>query len=172
MSALPIMPSISGVPSAQDLNAGRDLTAIFGSTALIGDDLTPLHDATILMRGERIEAIGPARNVAIPASAFRIDATGLFTIPGLIDSHVHFFQSGGLYTRPDAIDLRAVRPYTDEIQWIRNNLQDTFARYLRAGITSVVDVGGPFWNYNVRTQAQQTVLSPRVICLLYTSRCV
>jgi imidazolonepropionase-like amidohydrolase len=163
VSALPIMPSISGVPSAQDLNAGRDLTAIFGSTALIGDDLTPLRDATILIRGERIEAIGPARDVAIPASAFRIDATGLFTVPGLIDSHVHFFQSGGLYTRPDAIDLRFVRPYTDEIQWIRNNLQDTFARYLRAGITSVVDVGGPFWNYNVRTQAQQTALSPRVM---------
>ena len=163
VGALPIMPSISGVPSGQDLNAGRDLTAIFGSTALVGSDLTPLHDATILIRGERIEAIGPAHEVAIPASAFRIDATGLFTIPGLIDSHVHFFQSGSLYTRPDAIDLRSVRPYTDELQWIRGNLQDTFARYLRAGITSVVDAGGPFWNYDVRTQAQQTPVSPRVM---------
>ena len=56
-----------------------------------------------------------------------------------------------------------MRPYTDEIQWIRNNLQDTFARYLRAGITSVVDAGGPFWNYDVRTQAQQTPVSPRVM---------
>ncbi len=163
VGALPVMPSISGVPSVQDLNTGRDLTAIFGSTALVGGDLTPLHDATILIRGERIEAIGPAREVAIPASAFRIDATGLFTIPGLIDSHVHFFQSGSLYTRPDAIDLRSVRPYTDELQWIRGNLQDTFARYLRAGITSVVDAGGPFWNYDVRTQAQQTPVSPRVM---------
>jgi imidazolonepropionase-like amidohydrolase len=163
VGALPIMPSISGVPSVKDLNAGRNLTAIFGSTALVGSDLAPLHDATILIRGERIEAIGPAREVAIPASAFRIDATGLFTIPGLIDSHVHFFQSGSLYTRPDAIDLRSVRPYTDELQWIRSNLQDTFARYLRAGITSVVDAGGPFWNYDVRTQAQQTPVSPRVM---------
>jgi hypothetical protein len=85
LSALPVMPSIGGAPSAQNVNAGRDLTAIFGSTALIGDDLTPLDDATILIRGERIEAIVPARNVAIPASAFRIDATGLFTIPGLIE---------------------------------------------------------------------------------------
>ena len=163
VGALPIMPSISGVPSAQDLNTGRDLTAIFGSTAFVGSDLTPLHDATILIRGERVEAVGPAHEVAIPASAFRIDATGLFTIPGLIDSHVHFFQSGSLYTRPDAIDLRSVRPYTDEIQWIRSNLQDTFARYLRAGITSVVDAGGPFWNYDVRTQSQQTPVSPRVM---------
>jgi imidazolonepropionase-like amidohydrolase len=87
----------------------------------------------------------------------------MFTIPGLIDSHVHFFQSGGLYTRPDAIDLRSVRAYTDELQWIRSNLQDTFARYLRAGITSVVDVGGPFWNYDVRALAQRTLAAPRVM---------
>lgn len=163
LTAMPIMPSISGVPSAQDLNAGRDLTAIFGSTALLGSDLTPLRDATILMRGERIEAVGPAREIAIPAAAFRIDATGLFTIPGLIDSHVHFFASGDLYTRPDKIDLRSIRPYSDEVGWIRSNLQDTFARYLRAGITSVVDAGGPFWNYNVRTQSRQTLVSPRLM---------
>ena len=83
-------------------------------------------------------------------------------IPGLIDSHVHFFQSGGLFTRPDAIDLRAVRPYTEELAWIDANLNDTFMRYLRAGITSVSDVGGPFWNYDVRARAAQTALAPRV----------
>ncbi len=163
LSAIPIMPSIGAAPSAVDLNANREYTAILGSTALVGDDLTPLRDAAILLRGGRIEAVGSARDVAIPASALSIDASGRFTIPGLIDSHVHFFQSGGLYTRPDAIDLRAVRPYTDELQWIRSNLADTFARYLRAGITSVVDVGGPFWNYDVRALARNTLVSPRVM---------
>jgi uncharacterized protein (TIGR02246 family) len=163
MSALPIMPSISGLPVARDLNAGRDLTAIFGATALVGAELTPLPNAVILLRGPHIQSVGPAASVTIPESAFRIDATGRYVVPGLIDSHVHFFQSGGLYTRPDVIDLRAVRPYTDEIAWIRSNLQDTFARYLRAGITSVVDAGGPFWNYDVRAQAAETALAPRVM---------
>jgi imidazolonepropionase-like amidohydrolase len=163
LAAMPIMPSQSAAPRVHRLNDGREITAITGTTALIGDDLTPLPNAAILVAGNRIEAVGTASAVTIPDSALRIDGTGTWAIPGLVDSHIHFFQSGGLYTRPDAIDLRSVRPYTDELQWIRDNLLDTFARYLRAGITSVVDVGGPFWNYDVRSIAQRTQASPRVM---------
>ncbi len=32
-------------------------------------------------------------------------------MPGMTDAHIHFFQSGGLYTRPDVIDLRSKVPY-------------------------------------------------------------
>jgi uncharacterized protein (TIGR02246 family) len=163
LGALPIMPSIGPAPRALEQNANYEYTAILGTTALVGSDLRPLHDATILLRANKIAALGPRESVAVPASAFRVDASDSYTIPGLIDAHVHFFQSGGLYTRPDAIDLRSVRPYTDELAWIRGNLQDTFARYLRAGITSVVDVGGPFWNYDVRAIARRTLASPRVM---------
>src|SRR5207302_8847997 len=37
-----------------------------------------------------------------------------------------------------------------------------FERYLRSGITSVVDVGGPFWNFEVRKIANTTAKAPRV----------
>jgi uncharacterized protein (TIGR02246 family) len=163
LSALPIMPSMSSIPRVHETNANHEYTAIVGSTAFVGSDLTPMHDATVLVRANKIETFGPRDTVAVPNSAFVIKAAGAYTIPGLVDSHVHFFQSGGLYTRPDVIDLRSVRPYTEELQWIRGNLQDTFARYLQAGITSVVDVGGPFWNYDVRALAQGTPASPRVM---------
>jgi len=163
LSAMPVMPSLSPTTRVAEINANHDYTAIVGSTAYIGPDLEPLPNATVLLRGNTIERVGPVHDISIPEGAYRIDATGKYTIPGSIDSHVHFFQSGGLYTRPDALDLRSVRPYTDELQWIRNNLHDTFARYLRAGITSVVDVGGPFWNYDVRALAQQTIAAPRVM---------
>jgi len=163
IGTLPIMPALSPRPVPKTENDGSEYTAIVGATALAGDELAPLHDATILIRKSRIEAIGPRADVKIPGSAHVIKANGLFAIPGLIDSHVHFFQSGGLYTRPDAIDLRSVRPYTEELQWIKENLHDTFARYIRAGITSVVDAGGPFWNYDVRAEAARTVLAPRVM---------
>jgi imidazolonepropionase-like amidohydrolase len=163
LSTLPILPTVSRSPSPREANAGRQFTAILGTTALVGDDLTPMPNATILIRQNTIDAVGPAAAVDIPESAYRIDGANTYAIPGLIDSHVHFFQSGGLYTRPDAIDLRSVRPYTDELQWIRDNIEDTFARYLRAGITSVVDVGGPFWNYDVRAQARASAAAPRVM---------
>ena len=62
-------------------------------------------------------------------------------MPGLTDAHVHFFQSGGLYTRPDAIDFRKYKPYDKEIDWVHNNMEDFLRRYIQCGITSVIDVG-------------------------------
>jgi uncharacterized protein (TIGR02246 family) len=83
-------------------------------------------------------------------------------IPGLIDAHIHFFQSGGLYTRPDIIDLTSRVPYDEERRRIRENLPDTFRRYLASGVTGVVDCGGPFWNFDAREQARRTEAAPRV----------
>jgi imidazolonepropionase-like amidohydrolase len=70
-----------------------------------------------------------------------IDGSGKYLIPGLVDAHVHFFQSGGIYTRPDVVDLRKYKPYADEIAWNHRNMESQLRRYVRAGITSVVDVG-------------------------------
>jgi imidazolonepropionase-like amidohydrolase len=45
---------------------------------------------------------------------------------------------------------------------VKSHVNDVFARYLRCGITSVVDVGGPFWNFEVRKTANATAKAPRV----------
>jgi len=58
--------------------------------------------------------------------------------------------------------LTKIRPYRDEVAWVKSHLSDVFARYLRSGITSVVDVGGPFWNFEVRKVANSTPKAPRV----------
>ena len=44
--------------------------------------------------------------IKVPAGVTVIDGSGKYLLPGLTDAHVHFFQSGGLYARPDGIDLR------------------------------------------------------------------
>ena len=62
----------------------------------------------VLVENETIMAIG--KKIKVPAGATEIDGTGKYLMPGLVDAHVHFFQSGGLYTRPDAIDLRKEKP--------------------------------------------------------------
>jgi imidazolonepropionase-like amidohydrolase len=46
----------------------------------------------------------------LPAGTTVLDGSGKFLAPGFTDAHVHFFQSGGLYARPDAIDLRKSGP--------------------------------------------------------------
>jgi len=51
-----------------------------------------VDNATILIRGERIVAVGPRGLVAIPAGAITIDVSGKTIIPGLIDAHAHGSQ--------------------------------------------------------------------------------
>jgi len=138
--------------------------AIVGGKIVNTDGSAPLENSVIIIEDAVITAAGAPDDVPIPEGARVIEADGKWIIPGLIDTHIHFFQSGGLYTRPDIIDLREVVPYEDkELQWIRDNLNDTFARYLRSGVTSVVDVGGPMWNFDVRRKASEEDAAPRVI---------
>ncbi len=48
-----------------------------------------LRGQTVLVRGGRIEAIGPADRMAVPADAVRVDGAGRWLMPGLADMHVH-----------------------------------------------------------------------------------
>lgn len=144
-------------------HAQAAVTAITGATLVNTNGKPPATDAVILLQNGKIIRVGTRQSIQIPKDAVIIDARGKWIIPGLIDSHVHFFQSGGLYTRPDALDLRKVVSYEKEIEKVKTNLNDTFARYLRSGITSVVDVGGPLWNFDVRAVAEKTDIAPRVI---------
>jgi imidazolonepropionase-like amidohydrolase len=120
-------------------------------------------DQTILIDGAKIKAVGPADRIAVPRKAQVIDAKGKWAIPGLIDAHMHFWQNGGLYTRPDLIDFTRIKPYKEDIEWTRSHLSDTFKRWLASGVTGVVDAGGPFWNFEVREAARKTAAAPRVV---------
>jgi imidazolonepropionase-like amidohydrolase len=48
-----------------------------------------LSDHTVLIAGNRIQAVGPSTHVRVPAGAQVPDARGSYLIPGLIDTHVH-----------------------------------------------------------------------------------
>jgi imidazolonepropionase-like amidohydrolase len=135
--------------------------AIVGAT-VVDPAGARIPDAVVLLKGDRIEKVGPRAKVKIPEGAERVEASGKFLIPGLVDAHVHFFQSGGLYTRPDGFDLRAFKPYAEDQKAIRDGLATTFARYLRCGVTSVADVGGPMANFDVRDLAAKSDRAPRL----------
>jgi imidazolonepropionase-like amidohydrolase len=137
-------------------------TVILNGTAIDPGTGKIISNATIVIQGDHISAV-KEDGTEIPKKGDQvIDARGKFILPGYIDTHVHFFQSGGLFTRPDAVDLTSVRPYKDEVAMIKRNLPDTFKRYLRSGITSVVDIGGPMWNFEMRKLANAEAKAPRV----------
>jgi hypothetical protein len=96
--------------------------ALVGPTAINPADSTVIEDATIVWEGEKLVAVGPSAKVAVPPGAAIHKVPDTFVMPGLIDGHVHFFQSGGLYTRPGIIDLRAVRPFSEEVRLVKERL--------------------------------------------------
>ena len=120
-------------------------------------------DSTIVITGNRIAAVGRTRTIAVPAGSTIIDGRGKWVVPGLVDAHVHFFQSGNLYTRPDAADFNAWMPYAKEVERNKARLPATFKVWLASGVTTVVDIGGPFWNFEIRDSAERTKAAPRVV---------
>ncbi|WP_080237726.1 amidohydrolase family protein [Spirosoma rigui] len=116
---------------------------------------------SVLIENEIIKTIG--KNVTIPAGATVVDAKGKWLIPGLIDSHIHLFQSGGLYTRPDGINLTKYRLYETERQWLRDAMSDLLRRYLASGITTVIDIGGPLYQLPYRDRFNKQYTSPTII---------
>jgi imidazolonepropionase-like amidohydrolase len=135
--------------------------SLVGGTVINPADGKVLPNATVVINGDKIERVAIGKQDAASLGK-QIPCVGKFILPGYIDTHIHFFQSGDLFTRPDGADLNSVRPYKDEVAWVKSHVNDVFARYLRSGITSVVDVGGPFWNFEVRKTADQTQKAPRV----------
>jgi imidazolonepropionase-like amidohydrolase len=143
-------------------NSRAEKIAFTNATVINPADGKTIAHAVLLTDGDRIAAVGSPADIKLPPQVRRIDCSGKFILPGYIDTHVHFFQSADLFTRPDVVDLNNVRPYKEEVAWIKSHLDDTFARYLRSGITSVIDVGGPMWNFEVRKRANATAKAPRV----------
>lgn len=83
----------TGVSLSMDVPAARPT----GTVALTGARVVTMSrpdggivdDATVLIRGDRIVAVGPRGSVAIPAGATTVDVSGKTIIPGLVDAHAH-----------------------------------------------------------------------------------
>jgi imidazolonepropionase-like amidohydrolase len=65
------------------------VTAFVGATVLPMDGRAPLADQTVVVRGDRIVAVGPSARTAVPAGATRVEARGQFLMPGLAEMHGH-----------------------------------------------------------------------------------
>lgn len=137
-------------------------TYITNVTLVDVDKLKLVPGQTVVISGDRISNIGPVKKISAPAGAQVIDGTGKYLAPGLVDAHVHFFQSGGLYARPDALDLRKYTPYEKEVEWTHRNMEDFLRRYTVSGITTVVDVGSTLSYLRQRDTFRTRAYAPAV----------
>ena len=144
---------------------GAGVVVINGATVLHPErngDAVRETDATIILSDGKIQSVMQRVTLELPQGAQVIDGRGKYVIPGLVDSHVHFFQSGNIYARPDAADFNAIVPYADEVTRNKARLDATFKVWLASGVTGVVDIGGPFWNFDVRDRAAASPAAPRM----------
>lgn len=100
---------------SQGLPGRRTGTLAFvGATVISGTGDPAIANATIVIRGAKIIALGSSDKVRVPSDAQRVDVTGKFIIPGLWDMHAHY----------------------EQVEW--------GPIYLAAGVTTVRDVGNEF----------------------------
>ena len=69
--------------------APAGVTAFEGARVIVGDGRPAIDNATIVVNGGRIEQIGPASGVKVPAGAARVSLAGKTVMPTIIDTHTH-----------------------------------------------------------------------------------
>lgn len=62
---------------------------------MTGDAAGAIESGTVVIRGDRIVAVGPSASTQVPAGATVIDASGKTIMPGLVDAHAHGPQGVG-----------------------------------------------------------------------------
>jgi manganese oxidase len=109
-----------GEAGAQDAGERAEALALTNVTVIDGTGSPPRPRMTVLVRGDRIAGVFPATEAPIPASAEKLDLSGRYLIPGLINTHVHLPMLG----------------------WTRDSVATGLERMLRAGVTTVREMAG------------------------------
>lgn len=132
----PALQAMAGKARTQTGQAPR-LLAIRNVTVIPGAGATPIENATVLIRDDRIAAIGSAAETVIPAGARSIEGAGKFLLPGFIEMHAHLSKA-----RASALGL-----------------------FVANGVTTLRDMGGDHeellrWRRDVQTGAR---IGPRIL---------
>jgi imidazolonepropionase-like amidohydrolase len=152
---LPAALALTAVLGAQAPATPPAVIAIRAARLLDGRGGAPLTPAVVIIRGERIDAVG--RDLPVPPGARVIDLGNATLLPGLIDLHTHLTSTGVhwedelLKTTPGQAALHGAK-----------NARDT----LLAGFTTVRDMGPtwPFTDIDLRNAINEGVVpGPRMM---------
>jgi imidazolonepropionase-like amidohydrolase len=151
-------PLIAIVGLAAILNAQAPapaLVAVRAGRLIDGRGGAPIAPAVVLIRGDRIEAVGA--NLPIPAGARLVDLGSATLLPGLIDLHTHLTSTGVHWED----ELLKTTPGQAALHGAHNALIT-----LEAGFTTCRDMG-PTWPYTDidlrKTIDEGVVPGPRIL---------
>lgn len=137
--------------SAATLGAGT--TRIFDNVTLIdGTGRAPLEGMSVVVENDRFARIAPAETLGdLPGE--RIDGSGKYLIPGLMDMHIHL--RGGV-----SVTEQGLRESGND----RDEGLAALASYLYSGVTAVYDSGNnPDYIYGLRDDERAgRIAAPRI----------
>jgi imidazolonepropionase-like amidohydrolase len=133
--AVPLMVPLLMILCGRAAGQPSGLTLLKPARVFDGAELTSHDGWVVLIRGERIESVGPAADVKAPEDVRVIDLAGTTLLPGLIDAHSHLY----------------LHPY-NEAPWDDQVLKESFTlrvcratqharATLQAGFTTLRDLG-------------------------------
>ena len=136
-------------------SGSSNTTAIVGAMLLDGYERPPVHNSVIIVKGDRIVAVGTQADTDIPKEAEIIDGGGMTVMPGLIDLHVHTMFLG----------------HGDYAEWFpifegkeEEMMEIAAKQLLMAGVTTAVDLGAPIEIVNVRDRINDgSAIGPRLL---------
>ncbi|MGI2329486.1 amidohydrolase family protein [Planococcus sp. YIM B11945] len=125
---------------------------IFNGTLIDGTGQPALKNAAVLIKDNKIEAVGLQSEIKVPDSdTEKIDALGGFILPGLIDTHVHMIME--IKDIRESLATPFAYKYYEAIEYMK--------RTLNAGITTVRDAG--FTDLGVKMAVEKgLVAGPRM----------
>lgn len=129
-----------------------DALLVENVTLIDGTGSPPSPGASILVVDERISTVRRG-TIDAPRGATRIDGSGKYLVPGLMDMHIHL--RGGVELTPEGLFEVA----TDRSEGIR-----MLHSYLYSGVTSVYDAGNvPDYILGLRADERSgEIVSPRI----------
>src|SRR6056297_241621 len=148
--------------SCSDAIEEPGLTAITGATLFDGTGSDAVENSVVIIEGDRITCVGTSEDCTAPGGATMVDASGKFITPGLVDAHMHFFQTGFFDSRPDAMDITDTYPFTEVAAYQEQNPERYYDTYVCSGITAVYDVGGMTWSIDLEERAELNPMAPHV----------
>jgi len=136
--------------------------ALTGAALIDGRGGAPIANANVILRDGKINCAGTAAQCPVPEGIDVTDVRGLWIMPGLIDAHVHFSQTGWADGRPDSLDMRATHPYDQTEGELKADPERYGRSYVCSGVTAVYDVGGYAWTLRLHDRFDPNTLVPHV----------
>ena len=100
---------------------------------------------TVVVSGNRIQAVGRDGEVAVPAGAEVIDAAGKSLLPGLWDMHTHLGDDDGVLNLAAGVTtVRDMANDVDKLQDLRQSWESGAAVGPRVLMAGFIDGPGPF----------------------------